>query len=60
MEMPLFAAIGTGEMDNERIFGKAKELGLNWVIVEQDNSQIDVLESARQSLKSLKEAFKDE
>lgn len=60
MEMPLFAAIGTGKMDNERIFGKAKELGLNWVIVEQDNSQIDVLESARQSLKSLKEAFKDE
>jgi len=53
-EMPTFSAIGTGNMDNDSVIREAVELGLIWVVVEQDNSKIDVLESAAISIKSLK------
>lgn len=56
-EMPTFTAIGTGKMPNEPVLEAAKRLGLPWVIVEQDNSRIDVLESAKQSIETLKKAF---
>ncbi len=57
MEMPSFCAIGTGKMDNGPVLEKAKEMGLPWIVVEQDNSRIDVLESARISVDSLKKYY---
>ena len=52
---PVFCAIGHGKMDESPILEKAKALNLAWVVVEQDNSTIDVLESARLSLQTLEE-----
>lgn len=57
LEMPLFTAVGTGKMDNRPILEKAKELDLSWVIVEQDNCQIDLMDSAEQSLIALRKSF---
>ncbi len=56
-EMPVFTAIGTGKMPNAPVLETAKGLGLPWVIVEQDNSKIDVLESARKSIETLRRVF---
>lgn len=53
-ELPSFAAIGTGTMDNISILGWAVKEGLPWVVVEQDNSRIDVLVSAELSVNYLK------
>lgn len=52
-EMPIFCAIGTGKMNNVPIMGCAEKLGVSWVVVEQDNSKIDVFESAEISIKAL-------
>lgn len=54
-EVPTFCAIGTGNMNNLRILSCAKALGLSWVVVEQDNSKIDVLESAELSIRGLRQ-----
>lgn len=53
-KMPSFCAVGTGKMDIRSIFDYAKQLAMPWVVVEQDNSKIDVLESAALSIRSLK------
>ena len=54
-EMPVFSAVGTGKMKNKPILEWAEKNGLPWVIVEQDNSRADILESAKLSLKALKD-----
>ena len=51
---PLFCAIGQGKMQNAPIVQAAKEYGAQWIVVEQDNSQIDTLESARFSIEGMK------
>lgn len=53
-----FTAIGTGIMDNAAIVKKAEQMRLPWVVVEQDNSSIDTLESARQSVVNLKKEIR--
>jgi len=42
-------------MNNLRILSCAEALGLSWVVVEQDNSKIDVLESAELSIRGLRQ-----
>lgn len=54
VQPPVFCAIGTGKMENAPVVRQARDLALGWVVVEQDNSQIDVLESARLSLEGLR------
>lgn len=54
LEMPVFCAIGAGKMKQASIISCAKRLELPWVVVEQDNSKIDVLESAQISIKALR------
>lgn len=54
MEMPTFCAIGTGKMNNRPIVEWARENGIQWVCVEQDNSRIPELEAAAQSIRALK------
>ena len=54
---PAFTAIGTGRMDNAPVLSKAKEIGAEWIVVEQDNSPIDELESARLSLQAMRAWF---
>ena len=49
-----FTAIGTGRMDNQAILNQAVKMQLPWVIVEQDNSEMDTLESARLSAENLR------
>lgn len=58
-DRPAFTAIGTGMMDNQAIIDYAKEIGIAWAVVEQDNSKIDVLESAEISVRTLREYLKD-
>lgn len=48
-----FTAIGTGVMDNAAVADKAAAMGQEWLIVEQDNSPIDTLESARLSIEGV-------
>lgn len=55
---PSFAAIGTGNMKNIPILDWAKSAKLEWVIVEQDNSSIDIFESAKLSVDYLKTYYK--
>lgn len=52
---PIFCAIGRGEMDNEKILKVAAECEVEWIIVEQDNSMLDTLESALLSVEALKQ-----
>ena len=47
---PTFCAVGHGKMDVCSIIEKSKQLDIDWLVVEQDNSQIDALESAKLSL----------
>lgn len=54
MEMPTFCAVGTGKMDNYPIVDWAKANHIQWVCVEQDNSQIPELEAAELSIRALK------
>ena len=51
---PAFCAIGTGEMNNVPIIKECKRLQSEWLVVEQDNSKIDVMESAALSIQNLK------
>lgn len=44
-------------MDNRPIIDKAIELGLDYVIIDLDNSDCDVLKAASQSLKWLKDNY---
>ncbi|MGL5259674.1 MAG: sugar phosphate isomerase/epimerase family protein [Lachnospiraceae bacterium] len=53
-EMPTFCSIGLGQMENTPIINWAKEKPLSWIVVEQDNSQIDIMESAKLSIEYLK------
>jgi sugar phosphate isomerase/epimerase len=50
---PTFCAVGHGKMDNTPIVEKARQLSVPWVVVEQDNSPIDVIDSARLSFETL-------
>lgn len=52
-----FCPIGQGDMDNRPIIDKAIELGLDYVIIDLDNSDCDVFEAASQSLKWLKDNY---
>jgi sugar phosphate isomerase/epimerase len=52
--MPLFCAAGTGKMKNREIAAAANKIGVQWIIFEQDNSQIDVFESSRIALQNLR------
>lgn len=54
VEMPTFCAIGTGKMQNQPIINWAEANGIEWVCVEQDNSQIPELEAAKISIDTLK------
>lgn len=54
-EMPVFCAIGTGKMNNKKIVDWAKKNDVQWVCVEQDNSQISELEAAKISIQALRE-----
>ena len=54
-EAPTFCAIGTGRMDNQSIVDWAKDNGITWVCVDQDNSQIPELDAAIISIKSMRE-----
>lgn len=56
VEMPTFCAIGTGKMENAPIIEWAVANAVEWVCVEQDNSQIPELEAARISIETLKGA----
>lgn len=49
-----FTEIGTGKMDNQSILNQAAKMQLPWVIVEQDNSAMGTLESARLSAENLR------
>lgn len=49
-----FTAVGTGVMDNAAVVSKAAAMGQEWVIVEQDNSPIDTLDSARLSIQGIR------
>ena len=49
-----FTAIGTGIMDNAAVVDKAATMGQEWIIVEQDNSPIDTLDSARLSIQGIR------
>jgi sugar phosphate isomerase/epimerase len=51
---PVFCSIGEGKMDNRRIVELAAQYGAEWVVVEQDNSLIDPMESARLSIQTMK------
>ncbi|WP_010263578.1 sugar phosphate isomerase/epimerase family protein [Treponema primitia] len=53
---PVFCAIGEGKMENGNIVKTANSIGVEWIIVEQDNSLIDPLESARISIENIKKA----
>lgn len=48
-----FTEVGTGEIDLDDVFAAAKEIKAEWVIVEQDQSQGDSLDSARISFENL-------
>lgn len=54
-----FTAIGTGKMDNAGICKKAAKMDQRWIIVEQDNSPIDTLQSARLSLEGVRKLHKE-
>ncbi|MBR2805926.1 MAG: sugar phosphate isomerase/epimerase [Oscillospiraceae bacterium] len=54
---PAFTEIGTGHMENGSIIRCAEDLGVEWVIVEQDNSPIDELESARISIENIRKSI---
>ena len=56
---PKFCAIGTGEMKNVPIVQTAIDLGVEWVVVEQDNSPIDELDSAKLSVENLRRMMGD-
>jgi sugar phosphate isomerase/epimerase len=50
---PVFCALGEGNMVNDGLLKAAPECGVEWIVVEQDNSRIDVMESARISVEYL-------
>ena len=52
--IPDFCAVGHGLLDPGPYIQAARGLELEWIVVEQDNSAIDTLESARLSLQTLK------
>jgi sugar phosphate isomerase/epimerase len=49
-----FCALGTGKMNNDIIIQQAKNMGIEWVVADLDNSPIDSFETARISLAYLK------
>lgn len=49
-----FAAVGHGEMDIVGILNKAKEMGLEWVVVENDDPEPSGMENIRMSMDYLK------
>lgn len=50
-----FAEVGTGLMDLPAIFDAAQDVGIQWIIVEQDVCKGPAIESARISIENLKE-----
>jgi sugar phosphate isomerase/epimerase len=53
--MPLFCALGKGNMQNREIITAAEKAGTKWLVFEQDNSAIDTLESARIAVQTMKD-----
>ncbi len=56
-EPPAFCAVGHGKMDLVPVYAKAREMNLSWLVVEQDNSAIDVFDSAALSLEALRKGI---
>lgn len=53
-----FCPIGEGAMDNLAIVKKAQELGIEYVIVDLDNSEDNIFEAAKKSLTWLQRNFR--
>lgn len=49
-----FAEIGTGNLDLDECWNKCRESGVEYVIIEQDQTDIDIFESTRISVENLK------
>ncbi len=56
-EESVFAEVGEGNLDWPRIVKAARKTGVEWLIVEQDSSRRDTLESAAMSFKALRAAL---
>lgn len=52
-----FAEIGTGNLDFDEYYNACKNTGVEYIIIEQDSSDIDIFESTRISVKNLKDIF---
>ncbi len=50
-----FAEVGTGNLDLDEYFKVCKATGVEYIIVEQDSSDIDIFESTKISIANLKE-----
>lgn len=55
---PTFAEVGTGLLDWPGIFAAAREIGVQWYIVEQDKCPGDPFESLRLSIENLRSWLK--
>lgn len=52
-----FCALGDGKMNNRAIVEKARELGVEYVVLDLDNSDTDAFEAAKKSLEWLRKNF---
>lgn len=52
-----FCAVGEGLIDVKAVAEKARQIGAEWAVVEQDLHTKDILEDARASLEALKKLF---
>lgn len=50
-----FAEIGTGNLDFDELYCLCKKTGVEYIIIEQDSTDIDIFESTRISVTNLKE-----
>jgi sugar phosphate isomerase/epimerase len=50
-----FAEVGTGNLDLDECYRKCAETGVEYIIIEQDETDIDIFESTKISVKNLKE-----
>ncbi len=55
-----FCPVGQGLVDVKAIALKARQIGAEWAVVEQDLHKGDILEDARESLECLKHLFENE
>ncbi|RWZ59013.1 sugar phosphate isomerase/epimerase [Halobacillus fulvus] len=57
-EEKFFAELGTGGVDIEAVWAKGEEVGVQWWIVEQDESRLTPLESLEISMNYIREKLK--